>query len=216
MRRNLKEVGRQILFSRYTKELRNDWEVAANIIPDDLRLEVEKIAGKWGLRCDWGCGFIINFSLDFDRGFILSSGPPDSTIEVTFKIDIYDDNDTIKQQFKDQYNRVITFLENTRDNLSDMDYRGFERQAKKEIAAQIQWLFWHITPPYLNADQIANELENTVDQYYIKRYYQNMAKLLGINLKGGWPKGRRRAKQHTRAGYFENEMEAKIGLKNGR
>ena len=204
-------------YSRFTRECREDWEATIKIIPRDLRLEVEKIAEKWGLRIDWGCGFIINFSPDF-HGFILSPGPPDSTVELKTKVDIYDDKESIKQKIENLETEASKFTENTRINLGALDYRGFEKQKKKDIATQVQWMFWHITPPYLNMTEIAVRIQNTtgdsVDQFYIQRCYQNMAKLLGIKLIKGWPKGRRRALQQTRAELRESEIEAKTALKN--
>ena len=85
---------------------------------------------------------------------------------------------------------------------SEVDYRGLEKHTKKDIATQIQWLFRHITPPYLNAAEISIYFEKNnneiVDQFYIQRCYQKMAKLLGIKLNKGWQKGRKRAEQQTR------------------
>ena len=99
-----------------------------------------------------------------------------------------------------------------------IDYRGFGKHAKKDIATQVRWLFWHVTPPYLSAAEIATRLQNTkgdsVDQFYIQKCYQNMAKLLGIKLIKGWPKGRKRASQETRASLRRSEIEANIWQKN--
>jgi hypothetical protein len=199
-------------YSRFTNEWRDDWEAALKIIPDDLRLEDAKIAEKWGLRCDCGCGFIISFSPDF-RGFILSPGPPDRTVELKTKVDIYDDKKSIKQNIENLETEASKFIENTRNNLGALDYRGFEKQKKKDISTQVQWLFWHITPPYLSSAEIETIL-GTSDRFYIQRCYQKMAKLLGIKLTRGWTKGRRRATQDTRAVMRINEIEAKIALKN--
>jgi len=207
----------QTYYGRFCNEEQRRWKTFINIAPDNLRAKIEAFAEKWGLRCDWGCGFIISFSPDF-HGFILTPGPPDSTLELKTKVDIYNDKEEIKQKFKDLEEKAITFMENTRNNLSALDYRGFEKHQKKDLATQVQWLFWHITPPYLNDAEIAARLQNTtgdiVDPYYIQRCYQNMAKLLGIKLKKGWPKGRKRASQQTRAVLREREIEAKTGLKN--
>jgi len=227
-------------YSRLTKEWRHDWKALLKAIPDDVKLEAEKVAEKWGFKCDWGCGFIVNSSIflyplkgvltfgtpgtertvemNLSDPFVLSPGPPNSTAHLTTEISIYDNDDSIKQKLADLKKRAKTFREITQKNLGILDYRGFEKQSKKDIATQVQWLFWHITPPYLNATDIATRLQNTdgdfVDPFYIQRCYQNMAKLLGIKLIKGWPKGRRRASQQTRAELRESEIEAKIGLKN--
>ena len=221
-----------------TKEWRHDWKVLLKNIPDDARMEAEKIAEKWGLRCNWGCGCIIStihFLNDIkatltikssDRiltgemnlsPFMLTPGPPNSTANLTTKISVSDTDDSIKQKLADLKKMAKRFQEITLKNYSALDYRGFEKHAKKDIATQVQWLFWHITPPYLNAAEIATRLQNTsgdVDPFYIQRCYQNMAKLLGIKLIKGWPKGRRRASQQTRAEMRGGEIEAIIGLKN--
>ena len=215
-------------YSRLTKEWRHDWKVLLKNITDDVRLEVEKIAEKWGLRCDWGCGFIISdihFLKDIKATltfgppgstltgelnlseFMLSPGPPNSEGRLTTTISVYDTDDSIKQKLADLKTRAKRLREIKRRNLGALDYRGFEKHAKKDIATQVQWLFWHITPPYLNAAEIAIRLQNTggdVDPFYIQRCYQNMAKLLGIKLIKGWPKGRKRDfSQDTRAEILE-------------
>ena len=215
-------------YSRLTKEWRHNWKALLKIIPDDMRLEVEKMAEKWGLRCDWGCGFIIS-DIHILKGikatltygppgstltgelnlseFMFSPGPPNSEGRLTTKISVYDTDNSIKQKLADLKTRAKRFREITRRNLGALDYRGFEKHVKKDIATQVQWLFWHITPPYLNATEIATRLQNTggdVDPFYIQRCYQNIAKLLGIKLIKGWPKGRKRDfSQDTRAEILE-------------
>ncbi len=207
-------------FTRLTDEWRHDWEELVKVIADDARMDVERLAGKWGLRCDWGCGFIM-FSPPFGYGweFILSPEPPNSTADLTVEISVYDNNDSIKQKLKDQKKRAKEFPETTQKNLGALDYRGFEKHAKKDIATQVQWLFWHITPPYLNAVEITMRSQNTDEvycsnEYYIQRCYISMAKLLGISLSKGWTKGRARAKQDTRGRLRRDVIEAKMWLKN--
>jgi hypothetical protein len=39
-------------YSRLTQEWRDDWKAAIEVIPDDLKLEIEAFAKKGGLRCD--------------------------------------------------------------------------------------------------------------------------------------------------------------------
>lgn len=222
-----------------TKEWRHDWKALHKNISDDIIQEFKKIAEKWGLRCNWGCGFIISnihylkdiratLTIESSDGtftgemnlspFMLTPGPPNSTTHLTTEISVSDTDDSIKQKLADMKERAKIFRETTQKNLGALDYRGFEKHAKKDIATQVHWLFWHITPPYLNAAEIAMRLQNTdgdsIDPFYIQRCYQNMAKLLGIKLIKGWTKGRRRASQQTRAVVRENEIEAKAGLKS--
>jgi len=216
-------------YSRLTKEWRHNWKALLKIIPGDVRLEVEKIAEKWGLRCDWGCGFTISdiHFLKYIKAtltlgppgstltgelnlseFAFFPGPPNSEGRLTTEISVYDTDDSIKQKLADLKTRAKRFREIKRRNLGALGYRGFEKHAKKDIATQVQWLFWHITPPYLNAVEIATRLQYTggdfVDPFYIQRCYQNIAKLLGIKLIKGWPKGRKRDfSQDTRAEILE-------------
>ena len=180
------------------------------------------------MRCDWGCGFITSdihalyqmkatLTVKSSEGtfagemnlspFMLSPGPPNSEGRLTTTISVYDTDNSIKQKLVDLKTRAKRFREITKKNLDALDYRGFEKHVKKDIATQVQWLFWHITPPYLNATEIATRLQNTggdVDPFYIQRCYQNIAKLLGIKLIKGWPKGRKRDfSQDTRAEILE-------------
>ncbi len=206
-------------FTRLTDEWRHDWGDLVKAITDDARLDIERIAEKWGLRCDWGCGFIM-FSplLGYSWEFIMSPGPPNSMTNLSAEIDIYDTADSIKDKIADFKKKAKKSLDVRRENANAVNYRGFERHTKKDISTQVQWLFWHITPPYLNAAEIAARLQNTegdsVDQFYIQRRYQNMARLLGINLIKGWTKGRRRASQEARASLRRSEIEANVWQKN--
>lgn len=187
------------VFRMWTEEWADDWQALLKLIPEGEKYEVEKVTEKWGLRCSWGCGLINSLSaspFSYRFNFIVTPGPPNSTRHLTTEISIYDNADSIKQKLKDQKSKAKRFLETTQNNLSTLDYRGFEKHVKKDIATQVQWLFWHITPPYLNAVEIAGQFQNPdgglIDQFYIQRCYQNMAKLLGIKLIKGWPKGRKR------------------------
>ena len=205
-------------FTRLTDEWRHDWEELVKVIADDVKTEVAEIAEKWGLRCDWGCGFIMRPSLEYENEFVLSPGPPNDMANLSTEVTIFDDSDFIKEKIAELGKEAKRFLKTSREHSNSVDYRGFERHAKKALAPQVQWLFWHITPPYLSSSEIAAPLQNTerdsVDQFYIQRCYQNMAKLLGIKLVKGWTKGRKRASQQTRARLRKSEIEAKMGLKN--
>ena len=205
-------------FSRLTEEWRHDWEELDKIIADDVKMEVAEIAEKWGLRCDWGCGFIMRPSLAYGNEFVLSPGSPNDMINLSTEVTIFDDIDSIKEKIAELRKEAKRFLKTAREHANSVDYRGFERHAKKALAPQVQWLFWHITPPYLSASEIAAPLQNTerdsVDQFYIQRCYQKMARLLGIKLIKGWTKGRKRASQETRASLRRSEIEAKIEPKN--
>lgn len=196
-------------YTRITREWRHNWQTIAATIPNNSKLEAEKLAEKWGLRCDWGCGFLLDSNAIVPFMFMLSPGPPNSYRRLTMEISVYDTADSIKQKLVGLKHRAKEFQQVVTQDLTDSDYRGFEKQPKKDISTQIKWLFWHITPPYLNAEEIVGRLENDVDQFYVQRCYQNMAKLLGIKLVKGWQKGRKRASQQPRAKLRRAEIEAK-------
>ena len=54
-------------YSRLTKEWRHDWQLLLKVIPSDVRVKAEEIAERWGLRCDWGCGFILKHQMTLKR-----------------------------------------------------------------------------------------------------------------------------------------------------
>lgn len=206
-------------FSRLTEEWRHDWEELDKIIADDVKMKVAEIAEKWGLRCDWGCGFIMRPSLAYENEFVLSPGSPNDMVNLPTEVTIFDDTDSIKEKGAELGKEAKRFLKTAREHANSVDYRGFERHAKKPLAPQVQWLFWHITPPYLNAVEITMRSQNTDEvycsnEYYIQRCYISMAKLLGISLSKGWTKGRARAKQDTRGRLRRDVIEAKMWLKN--
>jgi hypothetical protein len=188
-------------YTLLTKEWRCDWRNLIKRLPSTLRGEIETVAEKWGLKCTWGCGLITGIQSPrfYMTNFIVVPGPPQSRTYLKTEIDINDTRESIKHKAKDLERKASGFLERTRKNLNTLDYRGFESHKKKDIATQVQWLFWHITPPYLNSLEIATKLQESsgdfVDRFYVQRCYQNMAKLLGIRLTKGWPKGRKRDQQ---------------------
>jgi len=206
-------------FSRLTEEWRHDWEELDKIIADDVKMKVAEIAEKWGPRCDWGCGFIMRPSLAYENEFVLSPGSPNDMVNLSTEVTIFDDIDSFKEKIAELSKETKIFFKTAREHANSVDYRGFERHAKKALAPQVQWLFWHITPPYLNAVEITMRSQNTDEvycsnEYYIQRCYISMAKLLGISLSKGWTKGRARAKQDTRGRLRRDVIEAKMWLKN--
>ncbi len=181
------------------------WEAYKRTMPSERWQLVEGVADKWGLRCDWGCGFILSttaFKLrwDWGPGFILSANlfdplaitsvPRDVTKLLTMELRADDSTKSLNEKLRDLKALARYVQRQTRSDLRKIDYRGYESHPKKDIRTQVCWLFYHITPPYLSADEIARESD--VDQFYVARCYQKMAALLGIRLKKGWQKGRRR------------------------
>ncbi|MFC1919680.1 hypothetical protein ACFLWX_02685 [Chloroflexota bacterium] len=200
-------------FLRITKEWRHNRRGLLKVIPDDVRIEAEKIAEKWGLRCNWGPGLIYSLEPHFySFNFMLSPGPPNSIAHLTTEISIDDTDDSIKKKSLDIKKRFKTFKKITQGNLKAVDYRGFEKRATKDsISTQTQWLFWHITDPYLSAREIS--MIHDRDEFYIQRCYQLVAKLLGIKLVPGWTKGRKKPKHETRAEMRRSLIEAKTSQK---
>lgn len=227
-------------YTRLSKEWQHDWEALCRPTMNNLISEVEKLADKWGLKCDWGRGFILDTAQvlyplksvlhppQLDRAltakmrlsnrFMVSPAPPSSSGHLTTEITIYDTEDSLKRKIAEFKKRAKKLRANWQKHLDALDFRGFEKQPKKDIATQVLWLFWHVTPPYLNAAEIAINIQisqgQDVDQFYIQRCYQKVAGILNIKLMKGWTKGRKRASQQTRSKLQEAELKAKKGLKN--
>lgn len=196
------------LYSRLTTDWEHMWKAYVNVFPDSLKTDIEKISKKWGLNSTWGCGFIIflcfkrppseystEISLAAMSPFHQMPIPLESRQKITLEINPYDDNASIQKMISRVRKDAKAEQKNIRRNLEKMDFRGFSRGNKKDIAPQVRWLYWHFTPPYRSAYEISVALHNSgveVDQFYIQRCYRAIAKMLGIKLTRGYQRGRKR------------------------
>ena len=180
---------------------RKQWKMLNQNISPVEKMKVEEVAKKWGLKCNWGCGFIIGEQPSFYAyKFLLTPVPPVVTKRLSIDIGINDTKYSIDHKLIDLKTRAKKSRMASIKELEAFDFRCFGKDNKKDIGTQIQLLFWRITPPYFTAEEIAENVTysdgSRGSEYYIRDCYSDMAKLLGIKLVKGWTKGRKRDFDH--------------------
>jgi hypothetical protein len=161
--------------------------------PIDIKTNVEEIAFKWGLRSKWGCGLVLSHCIQYyDSFFLVSPGPPNSETNISIPISIIDSKKDIREKITQGKHEVKEYQMKVQKHLDRIKYLGYSSHREPDLIKEVQWLFWHVTPPYLDSEEIA-ERAGGYDNYYIERCYRNIAKVLGFEMKKGWQRGRRRS-----------------------
>jgi hypothetical protein len=181
---------------------------------------VERFTQKWGLTCDWGLGLIATEPWPQNWHWNFTSMPmPSTTIRLQVEVNPFTEPpgyiqriaNSVKAQIKQEWAK-------SRSDAVEAGFRGLESHTKKDIQSQVEWLFLHITPPYLSSEELALKTQNSEGLIfagvYIERCYQSIAKLLGIELKRGWHKGRRRSRDLDLRAQIRSELTAKTHEQN--
>ena len=199
-------IDKRGAFQILTTDFKSDWQKIEAILSVNQKLNVRVLVERWGLRCDWGCGFLLNanemLASTFNLVMALSRTP---TKEIKYTITPF----TTVKEIREFDNHLFEYRTQFKKNLKQSDFR-MGKTNQKPVGRSVIWLFSHITPPYLSPVEISDQDENGRDQFYIQTCYQDMAKLLHIELKRGWQKGKRRSKLNDSRLPIRNELKVKI------